>query len=194
MPWKNSWMRKRNFAFKVEGLQDDIASLKTTYEFFSYFVTPDLLITIAEESKTYLLQCNPNATQTITETDIKRFLGVCFLLSLAPPHDIRKGWSKVLRNKIVCETLSLNKFEFVRQNIHFSNNENMVLRGNEGYDRLFKLRPVIKALQDKFRSVPFEEILCVDEQMCPTKARSYLKMYMPKYLTSGGISCLFSVV
>lgn len=91
IPWENAWLRKRSFEFQVEALPDNIASLKTHYEFFSYFVTPDVLKAKAEESQAYLIQSNPNATQTITETDTKRFLGVCFLLSLAPPHDIRKG-------------------------------------------------------------------------------------------------------
>lgn len=50
---------------------------------------------------------------------------------------------------------------------------------NTTRDRLFKIRPVFEALWAKFLSVPMEECLALDEQMCSTKARHYLKQYMP---------------
>lgn len=49
----------------------------------------------------------------------------------------------------------------------------------EARDRLFKTRPVFEALKRRFLSVPMEECLSLDEQMCSTKARHFLKQYMP---------------
>ncbi|XP_008186362.2 piggyBac transposable element-derived protein 1-like, partial [Acyrthosiphon pisum] len=46
-------------------------------------------------------------------------------------------------------------------------------------DRTHKIRPLIETLKNSFRRVPIEEHLAVDEQMCSTKARSSVKVYMP---------------
>lgn len=55
----------------------------------------------------------------------------------------------------------------------------MLSADHPNHDRLYKIRPLITSLQAKFKSIPLKENLSVDEQICPTKARSYLKMYMP---------------
>jgi len=47
------------------------------------------------------------------------------------------------------------------------------------YDRLYKIRPLIDHLNNKFNSIPYPRDLSLDEQLCATKARSYLKKYMP---------------
>ena len=41
------------------------------------------------------------------------------------------------------------------------------------------MRPVIDFLNKTFQTVSFEKCLSVDEQMCATKARHYMKQYMP---------------
>jgi len=47
-------------------------------------------------------------------------------------------------------------------------------------DKLFKIRPVIETLRKRFLTVPLEDNLSVNEQLCSTKARSALKVYLPK--------------
>ncbi|XP_039278766.1 piggyBac transposable element-derived protein 1-like [Nilaparvata lugens] len=70
--------------------------------------------------------------------------------------------------------MPVNKFEQIRRFIHFNDNAQV-----NGGDKLHKLRPILDHLLEKFRSIPFEEELSVDEQMCATKASHHLKMYMP---------------
>ncbi|XP_054259861.1 piggyBac transposable element-derived protein 3-like [Macrosteles quadrilineatus] len=76
--------------------------------------------------------------------------------------------------------MSVNRFESIRQNLHFNDNSAMVPRGEPGHDRLHKLRPIVDALQSRFQTIPYEQMLCVDEQLCATKAHHYMKQYMPK--------------
>ncbi|XP_039292535.1 piggyBac transposable element-derived protein 3-like [Nilaparvata lugens] len=75
---------------------------------------------------------------------------------------------------IMKETMPLNKFEQVRRFLHFSNNLTP-----DKKDKLYKVRPVFDNLVQKFKSIPLEENLSIDEQMCATKARHHLKVYMP---------------
>ncbi|KAL4136164.1 hypothetical protein QTP88_007728 [Uroleucon formosanum] len=53
------------------------------------------------------------------------------------------------------------------------------LRGQPGHDRLFRIRTVLETLKKRFQTVPLEESLSVDEQLCATKGRHFMKQYMP---------------
>jgi hypothetical protein len=55
----------------------------------------------------------------------------------------------------------------------------MVPKGNENHDRLFKIRPILNSLNQNFQKLPIEQCMAIDEQMCNTKARCYLKQYLP---------------
>ncbi|KAF2893557.1 hypothetical protein ILUMI_12617, partial [Ignelater luminosus] len=55
----------------------------------------------------------------------------------------------------------------------------MLPREDESHDRLHKIRPVISYLLNRFQMVPYEACLSVDEQMCDTKAKNYMRQYMP---------------
>lgn len=45
----------------------------------------------------------------------------------------------------------------------------MKLPDEESWDKLHKLRPVLQFILKRFHTIPKEENLSVDEQMCPTK-------------------------
>ncbi|XP_045453772.1 piggyBac transposable element-derived protein 3-like [Melitaea cinxia] len=70
-------------------------------------------------------------------------------------------------------------FEKIRQFIHFNDNCQMLSQEHPEFDRLFKIRPLVQKLNEIFSKVPLEKYLCVDEQICSTKARNPLKRYNP---------------
>ncbi|XP_025407423.1 piggyBac transposable element-derived protein 3-like [Sipha flava] len=47
------------------------------------------------------------------------------------------------------------------------------------HDRLHKIRPLVDYLNAKFSSIPYRRDLALDEQLCATKTRNYLKQYLP---------------
>ncbi|XP_060845894.1 piggyBac transposable element-derived protein 3-like [Rhopalosiphum padi] len=100
-------------------------------------------------------------------------------MGLVNISNIRKYWSPNLGNQIIQETMNVNQFEQIRQFIHFNNNNNMLPKTQVSHDRLHKIRPVIETLKKRFASIPLEEALSIDEQLCSTKARHYLKQYLP---------------
>lgn len=75
--------------------------------------------------------------------------------------------------------MSVNRFEKIRQFIHFNDNSQALSKENVNHDRLYKLRPIVDFSNDKFGCVPLERDLSIDEQLCTTKAHSYLKQYLP---------------
>jgi hypothetical protein len=56
----------------------------------------------------------------------------------------------------------------------------MPKEGEVGYDKLYKVRPIIDSVRAKCRAIPPEEYHSIDEHIIPTKARSSLRQYLPK--------------
>lgn len=75
--------------------------------------------------------------------------------------------------------MSEKKFEFIRNYLHFNDNLQALAADDPKKDRLYKLRPIVDHLNNKYQSIPLEKNLAVDEQLCASKARHHLKQYMP---------------
>ena len=71
--------------------------------------------------------------------------------------------------------------------LHVNDNTTAVPRGEEGYDRLCKLRPLIEKLRDTWRTCynpPREQ--SIDKAMVGFKGRNAVKQYMPMKSTKHG--------
>lgn len=75
--------------------------------------------------------------------------------------------------------MSVQRFEQIKRILHFNNNEHVVPRDHPDHDRLHKIRPLVSHLASRFLKIPFEENLSLDEQICSTKAKNYMKQYNP---------------
>ncbi|KAJ8933283.1 hypothetical protein NQ314_014111 [Rhamnusium bicolor] len=96
-----------------------------------------------------------------------------------PRH--RLYWSSACRIPQVAISMSRKRWEQIKKNLHFNNNENLPKDRNDiNRDKLFKLRPLLDILQQKFASQVIPQTLCVDEQIVPYKGKSLLKQYNPK--------------
>jgi hypothetical protein len=178
--WKHEKLSTQNIEFTGNTeLSDEILNLSTPYQIFGYFFQDDLIEHIVYETLIYSVQINPNKNFKLISNDVKKYLGVCLLMGLVNISNIRKYWSPNLGNQIIQETMSVNQFEQIRQFIHFNNNNNMLPKGHVGHDRLHKIRPVMETLKKRFASILLEEALSIDEQLCSTKARHFLKQYLP---------------
>lgn len=143
----------------------------------NFFFADELLARIVDESNMYAFQQNKNFV--LTRNNLLKYFGILILHSLTPCRNMRYHWNANIGNPIIKETMSINEFEKIREFLHFNDNTQQKKPDEEGFDKLHKIRPVVDTLRDRFRSVPKEENLSIDEQMCPTKARHHLRQYMP---------------
>lgn len=177
--WKQKNIDFGNYDFKGDvNLPNSILDMSTSYQFFNYFFTDELLTKIAEETNLYSSQIDPNKPMNFSMYDIQKFLGICIISSLAPPTNIRDLWNEVLGTDMVKETMSQKNFEKIRSCLHFNDNSKQPKSDSPNYDKLYKLRPVFDHINKKFLSVPMSERLAIDEQMCATKTRHHMKVYM----------------
>ncbi|XP_046975199.1 piggyBac transposable element-derived protein 4-like [Vanessa cardui] len=146
---------------------------------FFIFFDEDLLTHIVEEMHKFSIQKDPSKPFCITTYELKKFLGICLLMSIAPLPNIRMYWETELGIPLVRETMSVNHFEKMRQFLHFHENSLQVPSCHPGHDRLHKIRPILESLKKKCQSIPKRETLLVDEKMCATKAANFLRQYLP---------------
>ncbi|XP_023301464.2 piggyBac transposable element-derived protein 3-like [Lucilia cuprina] len=102
-------------------------------------------------------------------------MGVNYYMSVFKYPSVRSYWSDYGFKPI----MDSNIFKTQLINSHRRHRELPVEAMDSAYDRLYKIRPVITALNRNFKKVPMRARLCVDEQICATKIKHiYLKQYM----------------
>jgi hypothetical protein len=56
--------------------------------------------------------------------------------------------------------------------LHLNDNSQQKMAGENGFEALFKVRPLLQKLTDKFQQTYYpEEAVTVDEGMCPFRGR-----------------------
>ena len=137
---------------------------------------------IVNESNLYAMQTNlknPLQLDSMELGLIKKFLGILLKMSVIGLPRSLLYWSKALGITEISNVMSRDRFETIKRSIHFNDNTHMLPRDDEKFDKLFKVRPLLDYLQQKYNEIPMNQMLCVDEQMIPFKVASSLKQYLP---------------
>ena len=151
---------------------------------FSLFFDDTLVDLIVKETNRY-------AEQTLQGTDkewstdaaeIRAYMGFMILMGINHLPEIRDYWStnEYLHYAPIADRISRDRFEQITRYLHFTDNDSLPSRGEEGYSRLPKVDPVINHLKDKFKSVYYPHCeVSIDEARIPFKGRSSMKQYLP---------------
>lgn len=181
--WKSKHLDPYNsdnftFAGDIE-LPSCIIKLDTPVEFFKFLFTNDLMSMIVKQSNLKSVQDNVNKPACITNEELEQFIGVVIFMSTVKLPAARMYWNNNIGQSQVYETMTCNRWETIKRFLHFSDNTKFIKFGQPGYDKLFKIRPLLEHIRQRLLLVPKEEYLAVDEQMIPTKGRHELKQYNP---------------
>ncbi|XP_033230325.1 piggyBac transposable element-derived protein 2-like [Belonocnema kinseyi] len=117
---------------------------------------------------------------SVTRKEIEQFLGTILFMSLTQKPSTRDYWSSVRPVPGVSEVMSVNRWEEIKRNLHFNDNESFVPAGQVGHDKLHKVRPIVKHISQVMRGLPKEKDLCVDEQIVPFKGSPGLQVHVAK--------------
>ena len=110
-------------------------------------------------------------------------MGVNQLLALA--HYWRKD--PVFHYSPVAERISRDRFLAIWRFLHFADNSRLPDCADQDYDRLFKIRPVITAVNEAcLQNYQGSQHQSIDEAMVAFKGRSSMKQYMPMKPTKCG--------
>lgn len=153
--------------------------VRSPSDYFRDFFDDEILSHIVEQSNLYAIQTDPNNPININKDDLEQFIASLFMMSMIKITNTRLYWSCDFDYDGVSKMFSRNRWELIKKFLHCNNNDDRVPRDNPNFDILFKVRPVLTHLQNKFRNIPKPQMLSVDEQLVPFKGRSQIKQYMP---------------
>lgn len=170
-------VKKVSLNFEMtQSIEEDMANWEPI-EFYQKFMDNFILDLIVEESNKYAVQRNPAALLKLTRNELEQFIGILYTISLVKMPSCRLYWSKEFYFEKLASTMTVNRFEKIKNFLHCSDNLSLP---KDSTDRLYKIRPIVDHLQKKFSQLKLSEKLCVDEQMVPFKGKSGLKQYNPQ--------------
>lgn len=179
---KNLKWRKKRSTSAVPGWKGSLPHadhVKEPIEYFRGLLSRNTIENMVFQSNLYAIQCDPTTPLNVTFEEIEQFMGICLHMSVHGLPHTRMFWVTKTRVDCVADTMSMKRWEAIKCFLHFANNDEQVPAGQPGYDKLFKVRPLLTALQESFNRIPMDEHLCVDEQIVPFKGKSQLKQYIP---------------
>ena len=114
--------------------------------------------------------------------ELKAYFGFLILMAMNRLPEVHDYWStsENFHYFPVASRISRNRFMEIQRYLHFVDNATIVPRGEPGYDRLAKVRPIITAVKQTFlESYKPNRENAIDEAMIKFKGRSSLKQYLP---------------
>lgn len=86
------------------------------------------------------------------------------------------------------DVMSQNRYQLLTAFLHFNDNDTRIPRGQEGYDPLFKVRPLLDITDARYISAYApDKKLSIDESMIKFKGRIFCRQYLPAKPTKWGI-------
>ena len=154
---------------------------KTPLDMFLAHFSHEAFELLTLESNRYMQQLGRTRVNLISVQKMKILVGICFYMSIVILPNRRMYWSAKTRQPIVADAITVNRFEEILSVLHANDNELIKQKGEPGYDRLHKVRPLLDILHISFQSCAEPELfVSVDEPIIPFKGRHSLKVYMMK--------------
>ena len=160
----------------------------TPWEYAKLFLTKEVLTLILNNTNKYARwqqqktgRPNPMWKEDLTMPELKAFLAINIVMGLNPTPQYACYWSQscFMGNEGVKKLMSKNRYEVISQYLHVSDREKEIPKGENGYDRAAKIRPLMNLLGPLFRrlNLPSRD-QTIDEGMQKYDGRSFLKQYM----------------
>ncbi|CAB3247092.1 unnamed protein product [Arctia plantaginis] len=150
--------------------------------YFRFFFTDEVLSLIAEQTNLYAAQNKQKNWVDVSNEEIQAFVGMLVLMGVHPLPNIDLYWSTdpFFCVREIADVMTVKKFKMIMKNLHLNDNTKMPQRGEPEYDKLYKIRPLIAAMNTAFqKGARNSSSQSIDECMVKFKGRSTLKQYLP---------------
>lgn len=150
------------------------------YEIFRSATNFDVLVElIVSESVRYAHQNGREFTVEIDE--MKAFIGVNLIMGYHILPSLRDYWSTEpdMAVPFISNVMPRTRFEDIRRNLHFCNNDDVKDISSPNFDRAYKIRPVMDHLNSSFQNaLTNTKKQSIDEHMIKFKGHNVMKQYI----------------
>jgi hypothetical protein len=149
------------------------------YKIFCELFSNEMVAHISFHTNLYATQKGKSFIPT-TENEVRLFLGINLFMSVKKLPSYRNYWSSSpdLHDSHISDLMTVKRFSFLLSHIHANDNSLMPKRGEDNFDKLYKIKPLVEMLNKKFAECysPHQKV-AVDESMVKFKGRSSMKQY-----------------
>ena len=188
--WGDSIRRFEKLKPLCTSSSEILASLNSSdkvVKYFDTFFTDELYELIVQESNKYnrqkqLAKGKTVGEEVLTNEDLRAWIGLLILMGIHKLPELQNYWSTdpLLGVPAVNSVMTSKKFKKIVEIIHCNDNTSNPPRGQQGHDKLHKLRPVINKINTNLsHAYKPSGTVSVDESMIAFKGRSSMKQYMP---------------
>ncbi|RDD38522.1 PiggyBac transposable element-derived protein 4 [Trichoplax sp. H2] len=172
------------------GINVDTTNFKPI-DYYQLFLTPELLQHIVLETNSYAsaflqssssLECHRKQWSPTNAREIKKLLGIIFLMGLIHMPNIGHYWSTdyLFRMEIFRSIMPRGRYILLQKFFHLNNNDKMPDVKGPNRDALYKLRPLIDYLMCRFQQVyTVEQNVAVDESLLLWKGKLHFRQFIP---------------
>ena len=115
-----------------------------------------------------------DGSDNVSIPEMHAYLGACIILSVNPARQLRHVFSSepFLNNTGLRSVFTLHRFSKISHYFCVSDKTKEIPKENVGYDKLFKVRPVVEQLQKLFKKYwNFGHHISIDESLISMKSR-----------------------
>ncbi|KAK2726440.1 hypothetical protein QYM36_000771 [Artemia franciscana] len=168
--WRKVEIEKVDLSWKGEPHQVP-GILETPLKYFQTLFDDELLELIVEQSNLFALQTE-GCNLCLTVEELKVFMSIILLFGLIRVPYYRMHREAASRYPQIADKTGRQTFDKIKRFLHFNDNCKAKKPGEQGSDKLYKIRPVLGHIRSKFFEVSPKEHHSIDEQMIPFKGRS----------------------
>ena len=169
-----------------------LPSDSTPLEFFNLIFGEDTYKLVADQTNLYAQQNPPPPSlhwTSVCEDEMKLFMGITMIMGVHKLPEMEDYWSgdALLGVPGIVAGMSFKRFKAIRHCLHLNDNTTAAKRGEPGFDRMHKVRPLMDLVNTNTKNAyhPHREI-SIDEAMVGFKGRNRMKQYMPMKPTKRG--------
>ncbi|XP_054083710.1 piggyBac transposable element-derived protein 2-like isoform X2 [Zeugodacus cucurbitae] len=156
----------------------EIHDVMMPVEYFSQFFDCRAIDLITQQTDLYGLQ-ELGLELKCTSVEIRRYIGTLLYLGVLKLPQFKMAWSQNIKLTAITDSIPRNRFDKIKQCLHFNDNSKQPKKEDLNYDKLYKIRPLLDIIRENFNKLPQEEHQSVDEQIIAFKGRSTYKQYNP---------------
>ncbi|XP_039301414.1 piggyBac transposable element-derived protein 3-like, partial [Nilaparvata lugens] len=109
---------------------------------------------------------------------MKKWLGISFVIAAVQYPQLRMYWMKKWRVPLVANAMPREKYFLIRRSLKLVYDDDVPEEKRKA-DRLWKVRPLINAIQNGCLKQNRMDHICIDEMMIPFSGHTSLKQYVP---------------
>ncbi|XP_050414127.2 piggyBac transposable element-derived protein 4 [Patella vulgata] len=171
----------------VDGAGDG-SKLPPASAYFDQLIPNTFWETLKLETNRYSSQNGRDVNISVSE--LKTFIGITMLMGLIVLPSLKQYWSSdpSLNSDFIRKCMSRDRYFAIQRDLHLTDSTKQPAKGADGFDRLYKVRPMIDMCKKSFREQydPPQNI-SIDEGMVKYKGRLGFVQYMPMKPTKRGI-------